>query len=230
MLWGMQFNVAKCKVMHLGNRNPSFVYHMNGQELEVSAEERDIGVTVADNLKPSAQCSKAAKTAQSVHGQLVRAFHYRDRHIFLRLYKHYVRPHLEFSTPAWSPWSETDKTCLEKIQQRAVKMVSGLSGKSYEEKLVELGLFTLEERRHQADMAMVHKRLHGKGQLDHTCWFEKAMDGQRATRNAADHLNLKVTHGRLEVRRNFFSERVIEGWNRIPASVKREEKNTKIPL
>jgi hypothetical protein len=50
--WGMQFNVAKCKVMHLGNRNPNFVYHMNGQELEVSAEERDIGVIVADNLKP----------------------------------------------------------------------------------------------------------------------------------------------------------------------------------
>jgi hypothetical protein len=45
-------------------------------------------------------------------------------------------------------------------------------------------------------------------------------------RNAADPLNLKVTHGRLEVRRNFFSERVIEGWNRIPASVKKEEKNT----
>jgi hypothetical protein len=57
--------------MHLGNRNPNFVYHMNGQELEVSAEERDLGVIVADNLKPSAQCSRAAKTAQSVLGQLV---------------------------------------------------------------------------------------------------------------------------------------------------------------
>jgi hypothetical protein len=34
--------------------------------------------------------------------------------------------------------------------------------------------------------------------------------------------------GRLELRRNFFSERVIAGWNRIPASVKKEEKNTKL--
>jgi hypothetical protein len=64
----------------------------------------------------------------------------------------YVRPHLEFASPAWSPWSEADKTVLEKIQRRAVFMVSGLKGKTYEDKLVELGLPTLEERRHQTDM------------------------------------------------------------------------------
>jgi hypothetical protein len=112
--WGMQFNVAKCTVMHMGHKNPKHVYQMNGQELEVTAEERDIGVMVADNLKPSAQCAKAARTAQSVLGQLTRAFHYRDRHIFIRLYKQYVRPHLEFSTQAWAPWTEADKSCLEK--------------------------------------------------------------------------------------------------------------------
>jgi ribonucleases P/MRP protein subunit RPP40 len=67
---GMQFNVAKCKVIHMGHKNPKHVYQMNGQELEVTAEERDIGVMVADNLKPSVQCAKAARTAQSVLGQL----------------------------------------------------------------------------------------------------------------------------------------------------------------
>jgi hypothetical protein len=148
--WGMQFNVAKCTVMHMGHKNPKHVYQMNGQELEVTAEERDIGVMVADNLKPSAQCAKAARTAQSVLGQLTRAFHYRDRHIFIRLYKQYVRPHLEFSTQAWAPWTEADKSCLERMQQRAVRMVSGLAGKAYEECSAELGQDILEERRHQA--------------------------------------------------------------------------------
>jgi hypothetical protein len=223
-LWGMQFNVSKCKVMHMGHKNPRHVYQMNGQVLEASSEERDIGVVVTENLKPSAQCAKAARTAQSVLGQLIRAFHYRDRHIFMRLYKQYVRPHLEFSTQAWAPWTEGDKSCLEKIQQRAVRMVSGLLGDSYEERIAELGLETLEERRHQADMAMVHKIMHGKGQLDHTCWFEKAVDGQRATRNSADPLNLRLNHGRLELRRNYFSVRVVDPWNKIPANLKSEPK------
>ena len=41
--WGMEFNVAKCKVMHVGPRNPGHVYSMAGKDLEVTEEEKDIG-------------------------------------------------------------------------------------------------------------------------------------------------------------------------------------------
>jgi hypothetical protein len=78
--WGMQFNVSKCKVMHFGHNNVHQKYWMNGQELMVIEEEVDIGVKVTKNLKPAGQCQKAAKTAQTVLGQLSRAFSYRDRH------------------------------------------------------------------------------------------------------------------------------------------------------
>jgi hypothetical protein len=90
-------------------------------------------------------------------GQLRRNFHYRDRHTFLRLYKQYVRPHLEFSAPAWSPWLQGDKDTLEKVQEKAVKMVAGLKGANYLEKCTELGLETLEKRREDQDLALVYK-------------------------------------------------------------------------
>ncbi len=93
---------------------------------------------------------------------MTRAFHFRDRHVFVRLYVQYVRPHLEFAVPAWSPWLEGDKEVLEKVQKRAMKMVSGLKGNTYEERLKEVGLLTLEERRHQADMVQTHKIVTGK--------------------------------------------------------------------
>jgi hypothetical protein len=150
----------------MGHHNPAFNYTVNGQVLEETKEERDIGVIVSSSMKPTAQCMRAAKTAQTVLGQLSRAFHYRDRHIFLRLYKQYVRPHLEFSIQAWAPRTEGDRNCLEKVQQRAIKMVSGLKSNIYEERLRELNLPILLERRHQMDMAMVHKILHGKGGLE----------------------------------------------------------------
>jgi hypothetical protein len=44
-------------------------------------------------------------------------------------------------------------------------MVSGLKSDNYSERLAELGLPTLEERRHQADMAMIHKIMKGKENL-----------------------------------------------------------------
>ncbi len=220
--WGMAFNAAKCKVMHVGRRNPRFQYTMGEHILETTERERDIGMLVNSNLKPSDQCRAAARTAQAVLGQLTRAFHYRDRHVFMRLYKQYVRPHLEFCTQAWAPWYEEDKNCLEKVQQRAIAMVSGLRGRGYEERLAELGLTTLEERRHQADMAMVHRIVHGQSGLEPETWFEMA-GARRNTRSAADPLNILVKTGRLDVRRNFFTIRVIERWNAIPAEMKAME-------
>jgi hypothetical protein len=61
--------------------------------------------------------------------QITRAFHYRDRFTFLKLYKTYVRPHLEFCTPAWSPWPVTDKKLLESVQEKFVTMISGLKAR-----------------------------------------------------------------------------------------------------
>jgi ribonuclease P/MRP protein subunit RPP40 len=48
-----------------------------------------------------------------------------------------------YASPAWSPWQEGDKSVLEKVQEKALKMVSGIKAKSYEERCKELGLDTL---------------------------------------------------------------------------------------
>jgi hypothetical protein len=50
-LWGMECNIKKCKVMHLGHNNTEHTYFMNGQQLEKTEEERDIGSNVVKSLK-----------------------------------------------------------------------------------------------------------------------------------------------------------------------------------
>ncbi len=127
---------------------------------------------------------------------------------------------MEFASPVWSPWTEADKAVLEKIQRRAVGMVSGLKGQSYEEKLLKLKLPSLEERRLQADMVQTFKIVKGIDRVDHRTWFQLAADGGRATRSADFPLNLRQKAARLEIRRNFFSNRVIDNWNMIPSAVK----------
>ena len=220
--WGMAFNTAKCKVMHVGRHNPRHQYTMGGSNLETTTAERDIGVIVNSELKPSDQCAKAAKTANAVLGQISRAFHYRDRWTFVRLYKLYVRPHLEFAAPAWSPWTAADTECLEKVQRRAIAMVSGLGDRSYSERLKELKMTTLKARREEIDMTETFKILNGISNVDWSTWFTKhaAVDGNRETRAAADPHSLRMPPARLKLRRNFFSIRVIEKWNSLPSAVK----------
>ena len=70
---------------------------------------------------------------------LKRSLTYRDKDTFIKLYKTYVRCHLEYAVQVWNPWLAQDIENLESVQRRAIRMCHGLSG-TYEEKLAEVGL------------------------------------------------------------------------------------------
>ena len=219
--WGMEFNYDKCKIMNVGANNPGYDYTMAGRRLRVVEEEKDIGVWITKNLKPSKQCQAAANMAGAVLTQLSKNFHYRDRHTFKKLYLQYVRPHLEFASPVWSPWSVADKNAIEKIQIRAVNMVSGLTGSTYEEKCRELGLQTLEERRNQQDLTQAHKILTGKDKVNPEILFEKVRTRPGpVTRERGDADNLEGKRARLDIRKYSYSVRIVESWNRLDSIVK----------
>jgi len=212
--WCMPFNVEKCHIVHVGRANPKKKYEMNGQPLTESLVERDVGVMITNDLKPSQHCAKAARTATAVLNQILRAFHYRDRKTFVQLYLQYVRPHLEFASPAWSPWNQGDIDCLEKVQQRAVTAVSGLTGRTYAERLTELGLSSLEDRRTEADMIQTFKILAGIDDVEREKWFRIVENG-RTTRTNNGGITLQQQRSRLDLRRNFFSQRVVRTWNSL---------------
>lgn len=219
--WGMSFNVGKCKVMHIGKNNPKAVYTMNNTPLSVTEAERDIGVKVTNNLRPAKHCRESAQRANAILGQISRAFHYRDKRTFIQLYKQYVRPHLEFAVPAWNPWNQGDKELLEQVQRRAVKMVSGLSGRTYEQRLQELGLLSLEDRRTLYDLVQTFKIIKGHDDVKPETWFNLVGDAPaRVTRHTQDPLNIVPKYPRSDIRKNFFSVRVTEKWNQIPPATK----------
>ena len=219
--WQMEFNINKCKIMHFGRQNPGYEYTMNNIKLDSTKEERDIGVLICDNLKQSTQCASAAKRANTVLGQISRSFHFRDKDVFIKLYKQYVRCHLEFAISAWNPWTITDQNLLENLQIRAVKMVTGLRGQTYEEKLKEVGLTSLVDRRIRADMIQVFKIVHGFDKVDSNIWFQFVDQRERNTRSSTDSLNLIQPVARTETRKQFFSHRVVNHWNSIPFDLKR---------
>ena len=221
----MNFNEKKCKVMHFGRKNPCHDYTMNGLVLEKSKCEKDVGVHVSDDLKPSAHCAKASATANTILGMMARCFHFRDKNIWIKLYKTYVRPHLEYAAPAWNPWLQRDIQVLEKVQERAVRMCSGLRGGNYNERLIELNLDSLELRRKKIDLTQVWKILSNFDNIEETRLFERLhTTAVRATRANSSEFNLRQRNVNLDVRKFFFSNRVTNDWNALPEEIKSARK------
>ena len=73
----------------------------------------------------------------------------------------YVRPHLEYDAPVWSPHRKQDLKIVEKIQRRATKLIPELKNVRYEDRLFKLNLTTLEERRTRGDLIQLYKILSG---------------------------------------------------------------------
>lgn len=114
---------------------------------------------------------------------------------------------------------EKDIERVENVQRRAIRQVAGLAGSTYEEKCKELNLDTLRERRRKQDLTQTFKIIRGLDRLNPEKLFN-LQEGLRATRQSTEPYYLRPELSRTEIRRNFFSQRVIADWNGLDAKVK----------
>ena len=148
--WQM-FNFGKCKCSHTGHGNLDVNYKMGDTVLSTTVKEKDLGTTISADMKVSEQCGIAASEDNKILGLIGRNIAYKEKRLIIPLYKTIVRPHLEYCIQAWRPYRKKDIDTLERIQRRATKMIPELRDLSYEERLKECGLTTLETRQLRGD-------------------------------------------------------------------------------
>ena len=201
--------------MHFGYNNPKREYTLNGQVLESTEAEKDLGVMVDDKLRFHIHTAFAVKKANQMLGVIKRTYVTRDAVTIPTLYKSMVRPHLEYGNAIWGPCYVGDSKSVEGVQRRATKLVSEVRDLCYEDRLEALKLPSMEYRRKRGDMIQCYKIMNGLVRIEAQDLFTRIPSintrghGQRVLRTKAH----KAT------RIKSFSQRTIKSWNSLPIDV-----------
>ena len=217
--WLLKFHPDKCKIIEIGQNKMNYNYKLGETSLKHMDFEKDIGVTVDKDLKFEIHMQEKINKANTIMGIIRRSFTYLDCNMFNKLYKALVRPHLEYANPVWSPSLQKNKIAIENVQKRATRCIGEIKHLDYKERLKRLKLPTLVYRRLRGDIIETYKITSGKYDSEISNLFQMYNTQQHRTGMRGHSKKIFKKRPRLNIKKNFFTHRIIDTWNSLPENV-----------
>jgi hypothetical protein len=205
----------KCVCMHLGSSNPTTDYILGNSPLAQVNTLKDLGVWFTSSVSFSTQCSEIARTGFMKVNVMYNNFISRSPSLLLKLYVTFIRPGLEYATEIWSPHLIRDIELVERVQRLFTRRLPCFQSLSYTERLAKLGLKSLSRRRIERDLVMVYKITHGLVNINQDLLLTFATENRTRGHN----FKLAVERTSLNLRKFFFSNRIVNTWNNLDSSI-----------
>ena len=225
--WQLKFNSKKCKVLHIGKNNPTYSYTINDGDvtnnLSPTDFEKDLGVITDPELNFDLHIQNQVKKARQLSSLILRTISYKTIDVMLPYYKHLVRPHLEYANTVWYPHLRKHIDAIERVQRNFTKHIIELRDMNYQDRILNLGLPSLEYRRVRGDLIETYKICHkiydpvSTNNLLNFASTNPASDSFDR-RRGHPHMLTKISPNTNKYK-YFFSNRVTNVWNSLPSNV-----------
>lgn len=214
--WGLRLNSSKCVVLrfrrNFANMDAPQEYMVNDAPLLEKTAHRDLGILLDSSLKFHDHIRETVFKARGTAINLLKSTVCRSPNFMVTLFVTHIRPILDFGSTVWNTGYIGDLRLLERVQRGWTKKVSGLANESYENRLRMLGIFSIQGRLLRSDIIMCWKIFNGKSTIKPTDLF--ALAPQKI--NTRGHkYKIYKPRPQTDVRKKFFSVRVVEWWNRL---------------
>ena len=221
-IWAITFNPAKTVQQTFTNKPnlqpPSLVF--GNVKIPLVSTHKHLGLNISSDLRFHVHVREIIKKANTALGPLYPVAKYIPRQILLNIYTTYIRPIFDYSDVVYNGHiTVTDSLSLEKIQNRAARIITGAYRSTSTKALLEdLGLTTLQNRRDINSLIMFRKI---KQLAPHYLQdISPSTRRETTSRQLRDASNITLPPNRLSSLKNSFFPRTIRRWNNLNEDIR----------
>ena len=214
--WQLPISHSKCNTFAIGKRfQPINNHTFNISSIPLTSLQSipDLGITIEITLTFNNHIQSIITRANQRAHLIHRCFLSKDTKSLIRAFKVYVRPLLEFDTPAWSPHEIGLINSIEGVQRSFTKRLPGLKDTPYADRLSILKLQSLEHRRLITDLVTCFNIIHDRCSLE----FARFSTFSHNPSSRGHSMRLSIPLVKTNSAKYSFSSRVVQPWNSLPA-------------
>jgi hypothetical protein len=213
--WQLKISYKKCVAMLIdtAGHEPNIELKLGVNVIPLANDVKDLGVHIDNKLSFTVHINHIVAKAFARASLISKCFTSKDILTLMQAFNVYVRPLLEYASCVWSPYHTLKIAKIERVQRRFTKKLPGFADITYKERLRILNTDSLELRRLRNDLILAYNIIFNLTDLNSADYFTFA-NPRYDTRG--HRLKLLVHHNRVDLRKNFFAERVVPIWNDLP--------------
>jgi hypothetical protein len=220
--WQLDLAPQKCMSIVYGklrtmDENVSLT--IDGVEIPVVNQVRDLGVTLSSTLQFGAHCTELSKRARRTANWILKSLRSKNLNVYIQAWKSYILPMLEYASCVWSPYKIRDVNSIEAVCRyftRRALYKCDMPSTSYKNRLDLFRIDSLEARRYKSDLKMMYKVIHDRVDIDLMALLRRC--NERSTRGHMWKILPKsVPH--TDFLKNSFIHRTCAMWNKLPSAI-----------